>query len=340
MNRVSTSTIIEADPGARKTALRPAEIALIGTLGFLFVLSLIDPARATNSTRAALVAVATLLTLAALAAGFALAVQREAWCRSACPLGGLAGAYSAAATLHVHSNPLVCTGQCRTHECFKGSESDPGCPVSVHPLYLRDSQLCKLCLTCLRNCRHGSARLWLRPPLQDVWALGEVSPALLPLALTVVLLAPVMLAGATRGAVGGSLPVYSLLAGGAVALALGLGPLLSRAPWRDGDGSTAPRVASALLVAAWGPLMAFHLGNVPGLGGLVVGAAPGTVWSTLLPAEGLSLLPSLRLLAVALAALAGAWCLGRVLRGARPAARGAWLAVLLLYCAGCAVLAA
>ena len=75
MNRVSTRTIIEADAGPRKTTLRPAEIALIGTLGFLFVLSLIDPSRATNSTRAALIAVATLLTLAALALG----THKDGW---------------------------------------------------------------------------------------------------------------------------------------------------------------------------------------------------------------------------------------------------------------------
>ncbi len=55
--------------------MRPAEIALIGTLAFLFVLSLVEPGRATNSTRAALLAVATLLTLSALALG----THRTGW---------------------------------------------------------------------------------------------------------------------------------------------------------------------------------------------------------------------------------------------------------------------
>lgn len=280
-----------------------------------------------------------LLALAALAIGFALVTQREAWCRHACPLGNLSAGYSLAAPMHVHSNPLVCAGQCRTHECFKGSEREPGCPMSVHPLYLRDAHFCKLCLACLRSCPHGSARLWLRPPLQDIWSLGEVNPALAPLAFAVFLLAPVMLAGAVRPAVGDSPLLYTTLAVSAFAMAAPLGALIDRGIARDDDSGPGARVAFSLLVVAWGPLVAFHLGNVPGLDLLTLQAEAVSPWVRLLPDDGLPVLATLRVIAVAAAGLAGLWALGRSLPGAAESAvrRGA-MALVLLYCAGSVLL--
>ena len=126
-----------------------------------------------------------LLCLMSLPAFFCLLFQRETWCRYLCPLGSLAASYSISSTVQVHANPGVCASQCTTHDCFKGSSTEPGCPVFHHPLYARDAHLCKLCFTCLRSCPHQSARLYLHTPLQNLWRIGELGKALVPFALAV-----------------------------------------------------------------------------------------------------------------------------------------------------------
>ena len=77
--------------------------------------------------------------------------------------------FSLAATLFVRSNPNVCSTKCTTHDCNKGSDQYAGCPVFHHPLFARNAHICKLCFNCLKSCPHGSARLYLRPPLVRIW---------------------------------------------------------------------------------------------------------------------------------------------------------------------------
>lgn len=207
-----------------------------------------------------------LMVLMAAAAGFCIVFQRETWCRYACPLGGLAAGYSAAAMVHVRANPSVCATQCKTHECFKGGETEPGCAVFHHPMYARDGQYCKLCLTCLRACTHDSVKLYLRPLLQGIWRLGSLSAELVPFTLVLFFLVPVMLASHKLALLGEWL-YYT----GVVALAVAAG-LASVRPLRRllvGKGHSDPEavaaVALALLALAAGPFMAFHLENIPSL---------------------------------------------------------------------------
>jgi len=207
-----------------------------------------------------------LAVLMAAAAAFCIIFQREVWCRYLCPLGGLAAGYSTGAMVHVRANPSVCATQCTTHECFRGGENGPGCGVFHHPMYARDGQFCKLCLTCLRSCTHGSAKLSLRPLLQGMWRLGSLSGELVLFALVVFFLAPVMLASHKLALLGDTL-YYT----GAVVLAVAAGVasagLLRRllAGKSEPDPAVVAAVALALLVLAAGPFMAFHLENVPAL---------------------------------------------------------------------------
>jgi hypothetical protein len=192
---------------------------------------------------------------------FCLIYQRESWCRYVCPLGGLGAGYSAAAMIQVHANPNVCATQCTTHECFKGSEGSPGCSVFHHPMYARDGQHCKMCMKCLNLCPHGSARLYLRPPLQGIWRVGSLSDSLAPFALAVFFVSLVMLASHKSAWLAVDPIWYTAALLAASCAGLGLHRLLQCLFDRETEVVTS--IAFALLMLGSGPLMAFHLQNIP-----------------------------------------------------------------------------
>jgi transcriptional regulator with AAA-type ATPase domain/polyferredoxin len=253
-----------------------------------------------------------LAALLAAAIAFAMVFRREAWCRYVCPLGALASSYSLPSAVHVRANPGVCATHCTTHECYKGAGGEQGCPVYHHPLYASESHHCKLCLDCLRTCTHGSARVYLRPPLQAVWVLGGLSETLTPFVLAISLFAIVMLGWTPLTAlVGtwGSTAIGLAAMGAGVALSLRLPRMIS--PDGPGDPVLASKLAFGLLVLAWGPLMAYQLGNVPGLGSILVRPAPGST-SAALWAGQTTVLVVLQVLVVLLAAVLSLVCFWRI----------------------------
>ncbi len=244
-----------------------------------------------------------LIVLASLPAVLGVVYEREAWCRYLCPLGALSAGYAVPSPVVVHANQTVCASQCTTHECSKGSDDEPGCPVFLHPLYVRDAHFCKLCFACLRNCRHQSAKLYLRLPLLDIWRRAELSPTLIPFATITFFAALVLLASqkdawGTRTAAGFTVAMLA-----AVVAGTGLAALLPRLLCHNEDRTPASRAAFGLLVVAWGPLMAFHLENIPGLGALGIHAAVESGLARLLPALNLPLLGVLQVTAIGLATL-------------------------------------
>lgn len=255
------------------------------------------------------------ILLAALFGGSVLMCvlyQREVWCRHLCPLGALAAGFSTAATLNVRANPSVCASRCTTHDCYKGTATEPGCPVYHHPLYANEAHLCKLCLGCLDRCPHDSVKLYLRPPLMAVWRVGYAATSLVPFALGVFLLALVLLAshGAGWMAERGGVTVLGLLAvAGGVLLAVRLPRLVAH----DLE-PTSPLVASvafAFLLLGWGPLMAYQVGNIPLLAKLFLGARSEVVTADV-PAVGVSLLPLAQLSLIALATALAVFSLWRI----------------------------
>jgi transcriptional regulator with AAA-type ATPase domain/NAD-dependent dihydropyrimidine dehydrogenase PreA subunit len=287
-----------------------------------------------------------LLALFGAAVASGVVFRRETWCRYLCPLGNLGAVSSLGAVLNVRSNPNVCATACSTHECFKGSESRPGCPVFHHPLYASDSYACKLCFQCLRVCPHGSARLSLRLPLQGIWAQTEVGGALVPFALFVFFFAPAMLGaqGASWASSPGGFTATALLAVAATAAAQ---PLLPRLLAPDGRApqSLAPRTALAMLVLAWGPAMAYQLRHVHELARVHLQGEPGSLLARLLPAGEVSLLVVLQAEALLAAGLAAAVCFAgirsRLRREGAAYSRRGWsllLVACLLYLVGCLAL--
>ena len=205
--------------------------------------------------------------------------QREVWCRHLCPLGRLGVALSPVAPLTVAARRSVCASTCTTHDCYKGNERIPGCPVWHHPQLVSEAHRCKTCLTCLQSCPHDSAGLYLRPRLLSAWRLDSTESYIVPFALTVFFLSPVLILVQKGGVL--AEPLWMTVACWlTLALAALVAPVLSPMV-QDGGRSTALAAATAcaLLVLGWGPLMAYQMGHIPFFDSLVVVSQPGTWWA-------------------------------------------------------------
>ena len=237
---------------------------------------------------------------------FALLFRREAWCRYACPLGNIGAIFALPAVLNVRSNPSVCSTYCRTHDCHKGNDSHPGCPVYHHPLYARDGHHCKLCLSCLKSCPHGSAKLYLRPPLKSLWRRGGIGDTLVPFAVVYFTVSLFLLA-AQRFPATGSAGIFTAGLFATLLLSLAFRSALPKILSRDKGSGTeaATRSVFTLLVLAWGPAMAWQLEHVSGLASLRIHPEAGSRLANIFPTGGVSLLSVLQVgVIVAAAALA------------------------------------
>ncbi len=313
----------------------------VGTAGFFAILWV---ERVFHMTRSPLPSGVLLLALMGAAAAFAVLYQRETWCRYLCPLGTLAAGYALPAPLQVRANPNVCATYCSDHACYKGTGTTPGCSVFHHPLFASEGHLCKLCFNCVHVCPHGSAKLYARPPLQAVWRLGGLSESMAPFSLSVLFLAPVILAAQREPWLAGAVPLAAAMAA-ALAAGAAAARILPRLLGGNGDDTASSRVAFALLVLAWGPLMAYQLGNVGALTTVRVHAVPGTPLAAVLPPEGVALQLLLQLVTVTLALVLALITLSRTAawhrRRGEPPARGRWralCAVSLAYAIGAAAL--
>jgi len=204
--------------------------------------------------------------------------QREVWCRHICPLGRLGTALSPVAPLTVAARRSICTSTCTTYDCYRGNAEVPGCPVWHHPQMVSEAHRCKTCLTCLQSCPHGSAGLYLRPRLRSAWRLTSTESYIVPFALTVFFLAPVLIV-AQRGLLADPVRLTAAYASTLIAAALAT-RLLSPAIQAGGRSTAlAAAAACALLVLGWGPLMAYEMGHVPFLESLALVAGPDTWWA-------------------------------------------------------------
>jgi PAS domain S-box-containing protein len=237
-----------------------------------------------------------LIALISLAVFFALVFERETWCRYCCPLGNFAGLFSLAATLFVRSNPNVCSTKCTTHDCNKGSDQYAGCPVFHHPLFARNAHICKLCFNCLKSCPHGSARLYLRPPLVRIWQQLDIGETIGFFALVCFFLAPCLLASQRIPLFMGN-GVFS----GAVLACVGLAAVcrysLPTLLFKEDELKLlrTTRLTLVLLLLAWGPFAAFQFAHFPGIDTLYILSGQQGMLYSFLPQDGVSLVALVQL---------------------------------------------
>jgi hypothetical protein len=115
--------------------------------------------------------------------------------------------------------------------------------------------------------------------LRSAWRLVSTESYIVPFALTVFFLSPILVLIQRGGAIADPLwltiACWSSLAAAAIAT-----PIL-RPAIQEGGRSTALAAAAscALLVLGWGPLMAYQMGHIPFFESLVILAEPSTWWS-------------------------------------------------------------
>jgi CRP-like cAMP-binding protein/polyferredoxin len=277
-----------------------------------------------------------LLLLGLIAASVVCCVlwQREVWCRHICPLGRLGVALSPVAPLTVAARRSICNSTCTTHDCYKGNEEVPGCPVWHHPQLVSEAHRCKTCLTCLQSCPHGSAGLYLRPRLRSAWHLPNAESYIVPFALTVFFLSP-MLVLIQRGGPFAETSWQTVACLSSLAAAAIITPILSPAIQERGRSTAlAAATACALLVLGWGPLMAYEMGHIPFLESLVVVAPPDSWWARW-PGPAVSAMSLVRVAWVVFAAVLSAtilWNANGVARKSGVDIRVSGWTVLIVVC--------
>jgi hypothetical protein len=181
--------------------------------------------------------------------------------------------------LTVAARRSICASTCTTHDCYKGNDAVPGCPVWHHPQLVSEAHRCKTCLTCLQSCPHESAGLYLRPRLRSAWRLVSTESYVVPFALTVFFLSPVLIVIQRGGAL--AQPLWMTLACWLTLVGAALADRFLPHLIQAGSRSTTLTAATAcaLLVLGWGPLMAYQMGHIPFFETLVVVSQPGTWWA-------------------------------------------------------------
>ena len=115
---------------------------------------------------------ALLLTLVTGVVAMGAFFERRAWCRYACPLGGMAGVYSRVGVVGLQGTPEACMACDQVH-CYKGGEAAEGCPMFEFPRIMDGSANCTLCGHCVKNCPNDSLRVVVRMPSSELWAVSK-----------------------------------------------------------------------------------------------------------------------------------------------------------------------
>lgn len=114
-------------------------------------------------TRSASMTAILAMVMVAMAVMAALIYEKRAFCRYACLVGRVSGLYSMFAPIELRANsPDVCA-QCKTKDCYTGTETTTACPTFLFPSKVDENTYCTLCTECVRSCPHNNIGLNVRP---------------------------------------------------------------------------------------------------------------------------------------------------------------------------------
>ncbi len=119
-----------------------------------------------------------LLTILTGAVAFGLFFQGRVWCRYVCPIGGISHVYARGSLFKVRPQEAICA-DCTTKDCVVPDAHYAGCPMHLSPFAMDSVANCNLCGACLKRCQHGSLRVSLEAPSQDLAASSTMPPVVL-----------------------------------------------------------------------------------------------------------------------------------------------------------------
>ncbi|MDP3972013.1 MAG: 4Fe-4S binding protein [Candidatus Nanopelagicales bacterium] len=96
-------------------------------------------------------------------------LQRRAFCRYLCFLGGLSANYSQAGMVTLRAKTDVCRTCKARAACFNGTDTVPPCPLSSFPRTMDSSADCNLCARCVKSCPNDAITITVRPPTRELW---------------------------------------------------------------------------------------------------------------------------------------------------------------------------
>ncbi|PIE88570.1 MAG: hypothetical protein CSA04_01225 [Bacteroidetes bacterium] len=103
---------------------------------------------------------------------FSIFFKRRVWCRYICPLGAINAIFAMPSLLEIRANKHFCLNRCREHVCYRGVESQEGCPMFRHPFLVDNNRDCIMCTECIKNCSHNTIQLNVRLTPEELWSLN------------------------------------------------------------------------------------------------------------------------------------------------------------------------
>jgi polyferredoxin len=108
-----------------------------------------------------------LLTTAVIASGAFL--QRRAFCRYLCFLGGLCANYGRTGMVELRADQNICATCTSRAACYNGTATVAGCPLFSFPRTMDSTANCNLCANCIKACPNDAIQIRVRKPVSELW---------------------------------------------------------------------------------------------------------------------------------------------------------------------------
>ena len=107
-----------------------------------------------------------MLTMAVMTA---ILFERRAFCRYVCLVGRITGVYSLFSPVEIRSRSAEICVECSSKDCYRGNETNTGCPTLLFPATLSENTHCTSCTECIRACPHDNMTIQIRPLASDLF---------------------------------------------------------------------------------------------------------------------------------------------------------------------------